>query len=57
MLSSQKIRHRAADFEDNHPLGGKRSSNTAEALGGPRLIPNLRMPTKGRQRDRFCPSL
>ena len=37
------------------PLLRLPSPNTAEVPGGPRPVPNLRKPTKGRQLDRFAP--
>jgi hypothetical protein len=37
------------------PLLRLPNPNPAELPGGPRLIPNLRKPTKGRQTDRFGP--
>jgi hypothetical protein len=37
------------------PLLRLPNPNAAEVPGGPRLVPNLRKPTKGRQRDRFAP--
>jgi hypothetical protein len=37
------------------PLLRLPNPNTAEVPGGPRPVPNLRKPTKGRQRDRFAP--
>ena len=37
------------------PLLRLPNPNVAEVPGGPRPVPNLRKPTKGRQRDRFAP--